>query len=97
LYWLAVKEFKQSLDKKLITAWHLWLTPIILATWETDIRMIVFPGEPTEKFTTSHLNRKKKKLSIVACAYHPSYGRKHKTGALWQRLAWAKCETLSPK
>jgi hypothetical protein len=27
-------------------AWHQWLTPIILFTWETDLRRIVVQGQP---------------------------------------------------
>jgi hypothetical protein len=35
-----------------------------------------------------------KKLGMVA---HPNYGEKYKIEGLRFRLAWTKCETLSPK
>jgi hypothetical protein len=36
-----------------------------------------------------------KKLGVLVCACHPSYGEKHKIGGLKSRSTWAKSETLS--
>jgi hypothetical protein len=35
---------KQGKERKHIV-WHQWLTPVILATWETEIRRITVPGQ----------------------------------------------------
>jgi hypothetical protein len=45
-----------------------WLQPVILVTWEEEIRNIVVQGQP-------HLNQI---LGIVAGACHCSYLGKHK-------------------
>jgi hypothetical protein len=34
--------------KKCILAGHWWLTPVILATWEADIRRIMVQGHPKQ-------------------------------------------------
>jgi hypothetical protein len=72
------------------------LTLVILATWETEIRRIVVPGQPVQKKVreTPHLNRKKSYVVVQAC--HPSDSGKLKKG--WRfRLAWAKSESLCLK
>jgi hypothetical protein len=40
---------------KLFEAWYWWLTPIIQATWEAEIRRITVPGQPrkTERLQVS--------------------------------------------
>jgi hypothetical protein len=48
----------------------------------------------SKEFTGPHVSRKK--LGMVVCVCHPSYGGKLKI-KLWSRLAWAKSETLSLK
>jgi hypothetical protein len=30
----------------MVVAWHWWLTPIILATWETEIKRIMVWSQP---------------------------------------------------
>jgi hypothetical protein len=33
-----------------------WLTPVIVATWEAEIRSTMVPGQPRKRFTRPHLN-----------------------------------------
>jgi hypothetical protein len=50
--------------------------PIILATWEAEIRKIVVPGQPSqekEKFAKGHLSGKK--LGLMVYAYLAMAGR----------------------
>jgi hypothetical protein len=35
--------------KHYLQAGHQWLTPVILATWETEIQRILVPGQPRQK------------------------------------------------
>jgi hypothetical protein len=38
--------FVKKSNKKQTRAWHRWLTPVILATWEAKIRTIEIQGQP---------------------------------------------------
>jgi hypothetical protein len=55
---------------------HWWLMPVILDIWEAKIRRLMGQGQPGQKIHKTLLNRKK--LGMVACAYHPSYSGKPK-------------------
>jgi hypothetical protein len=75
---------------------HLWLMPIILATWEAEMERTEVPGKPGQKqFARLHLSRKQ--LGVVGCTYHPSGGEKLKIGESRSRPAGAKSEILSQK
>jgi hypothetical protein len=39
----------QNLNLKKIISWEQWLTPIILATWEAEIRRIAVQGQLRQK------------------------------------------------
>jgi hypothetical protein len=64
-----------------------WLTPVILATWEAEIRRIVVPGQTQEKSLRDPSQQKK---LVYTCPL--SYTRKHKIRGLRSRLAWTKSE-----
>jgi hypothetical protein len=48
----------------IMSAGHQWLTPLILATWETEIR---FKGSPGEKKFVRHPSSILKKKGFVLC------------------------------
>jgi hypothetical protein len=70
-----------------------WLTPVILATWQAEIRRIVVPGQPRQTFVRHNLSEKN--LGVVVHACHPSDGGKHKIGELLSSALWVKSETIS--
>jgi hypothetical protein len=75
-----------------------WLTLVILATWEAEIRKTSVDGQPRQKSLQDPIPMGgKKKLHMVAHTYHPSYGGKCKIVGSLSRLAWAKSKTISPK
>jgi hypothetical protein len=53
-----------------------WLTPIILADMEAEIRRIPHAGQPRKKFARLHLNVKK--LGAVSYTCQLGYDGKHK-------------------
>jgi hypothetical protein len=60
--------------------------PIILATWEAEIRRILVQSQPGQKmFARPHLNGKK--LGMMTCACHPGDRGRHKIGGSQFRLA----------
>jgi hypothetical protein len=64
------------------------------ATWEGKILTIVAPGQPSQKtFVRHHFNGKN--LDMVVQAWHPSEGRKHKTGGSQSRSVWTKSKIPS--
>jgi hypothetical protein len=76
---------------------RLWLIPVILATWEDEIRRIKYNASPGKEVLQNPVPMKKK-LGVVVCTCHPSYGGKYKILAgLLSRLVWAKSKTLSLK
>jgi hypothetical protein len=76
-----------SLICKRLAAGCQWLTPVILATWEAEIRRIVVPGQTQEKSLRDPSQQKK---LVYTCPL--SYTRKHKIRGLRSRLAWTKSE-----
>jgi hypothetical protein len=70
--------------------------PIILATWEAEIRRITGSRPALAKMFGDSISMEKK-LGMMAHTCCPSYERKCKTGGYLSRLAWAKSGTLSPK
>jgi hypothetical protein len=81
-------------------SWTLWHIPVIPSymgdwAWEEHCSMPAWTKKKKKNCETPNLNRKK--LTVVMCTCHPSYGRKFKIGGSQSRLAWAKGETLSPK
>jgi hypothetical protein len=73
-----------------IPAGCLWLTPVIPAAWEAEVRKINVLGHPEQKPTRPHLNQW---LSIVVCACHPRYmGKTNK-----RIVVQAERETLPQK
>jgi hypothetical protein len=70
--------------------------PVILATWEAEIRKIVIPSQHRQKKVhKSPLQQKKAGPGGATC--HSSDGRKCHIEGWWFRLAWAKTKTQSPK
>jgi hypothetical protein len=65
--------------------------PIILATWKTEIGRIVVQSQPGQ------IVHKTSSQLVISYACHLNDGGRHKITGLWSRLAWAKCELLSPK
>jgi hypothetical protein len=63
----------------MLIAGHWWLMPIILASWETEIKRIAISGYTRENSLRDFISMEKK-FGVVAHAYLPSYGRKHKIG-----------------
>jgi hypothetical protein len=61
--------------------------PIILYTWETEIRMIAVEGQSGKKFRRLHLNQA---LGEVVHACHPSNDGKCKVVGSWSRFDGAK-------
>jgi hypothetical protein len=51
-------------------------TSVIPPTWEAEIRKITFPDQPGQKVHKTA--SQPKKLGVVVCAHHPSYGRERK-------------------
>jgi hypothetical protein len=98
-----------TLVKRNMWAEHKWLTPIILATWEAELRWIVVQSQPRHSLKTLS-------QTIAGCSgvHLSSYnGRKCKIGRTQSRPAWendqskkywrpstfclpSKCKTLSP-
>jgi hypothetical protein len=39
---------KRKENQKEISSWHQWLIPVILATWEAEIRRSAVPGQPRQ-------------------------------------------------
>jgi hypothetical protein len=64
-------------------AW--WSVPVIPATWESEIWWITVPVQLRQRslYDPSH----QKKLDMVLCSCHPSYGKKHKIGRYQSKLA----------
>jgi hypothetical protein len=56
--------------------------------WKAETRMIMVPAEarPKKKLVRLYLNRKKK-LSVMVHAFHPSNHRKRKIGGLQSKSA----------
>jgi hypothetical protein len=71
------------------------IIPITLAIWRVRYRGSSSKASQRRKFVRPQLNEIK--LGVVAPTFHPSCGRKYKTGELWSRLAWAKIQDVSPK
>jgi hypothetical protein len=63
-------------DKECEWAEFWWLTPVILATWEAEIRRIMLWGQPGEKGSQDPISTEKAGVLIYAC--HVSYCRKFK-------------------
>jgi hypothetical protein len=79
---------------KKLKSWIQWVTPVIPAMWEVEIRRIVVPGQPGQTETLISMNEK---LGMVVHTCYPIYA-----GSLNRRLwspGWLghKCETLSQK
>jgi hypothetical protein len=45
-------------QKMFIEAWHQWLTPVILATWEAEIGRIMVQGQPEQKVHKTPISTK---------------------------------------
>jgi hypothetical protein len=59
---------------------HLWFMPVILTTWQTEIRRTTDAGQPEQKSSWDSPHLYGKNLDGVACACHPS--KKCKIGGL---------------
>jgi hypothetical protein len=68
-----------SASKKLFTARHQWLTPIILTTQETEIRKISFQNQPRQivQETLYQKNTSQKRASGVAQGVGPEFKLQH--------------------
>jgi hypothetical protein len=66
--------------------------PVILVTWETEIRRMKCKDSPGKKLERPHLNRKKAGCGGTYLAFQQQ--QEAKMGGLWFRPAWAKSETL---
>jgi hypothetical protein len=74
---LLQTEDTKKLPSKISSSPHWWLMPVILVTWETEIRRIKVPGNPRQrKFMRPHLNGKKMRMVVHNC--YSSHNRKHK-------------------
>jgi hypothetical protein len=69
--------------------------PVILATWEAEIRRITFAGQPIKKVCKTPSQCKK--LGVVTCTCHSSNCRKLKIGRSQFKLVWEESKTLSTK
>jgi hypothetical protein len=49
--------------------------PIILETWEAEIRRLMVPGQISKKFARPHLKGEQLGFGVHAC--HPSSNRRH--------------------
>jgi hypothetical protein len=77
--WKSQNVSEVDIAKKRTEVWCQWLTVVILATWGTEIRRIMIPGQPgkqkkekKEREVFSHVNGEK--LVMVSWACCPSYG-----------------------
>jgi hypothetical protein len=71
-----IVKFLLSLGAKDILSWHWWLMSVIQAMREAEIRGSWFQVSSGKKLMKPHLDRKK--MGMVVCICHPSYGWKHK-------------------
>jgi hypothetical protein len=90
------KEFYNELVPKKLHGRHWWLTPVILVTWESEIRRITVLGQPSQK-EFCETSSQQKKGRVWWCICHPSYSRQSKIGGSQARLDWANSEILSLK
>jgi hypothetical protein len=66
--------------------------PVILATWEAEIRRMQLKVSLGKKYSRPHLNQY---LGVVTCACHPSCYGKHEIRGSQSRLAQAKSKIIS--
>jgi hypothetical protein len=63
--------------------------PIILATWEAEIRNTRFQDQPGQKLRRPYINGKT--LGMIANACHLYDLGKFKIEVLWPKPVWGKC------
>jgi hypothetical protein len=74
---------------KVIQAQNKWLMPVILPTWDAEIRKIAVRGLPRQEIHENPISTYSWMVA-VAHACHPNYSRKRKIQGSWFRLGCAK-------
>jgi hypothetical protein len=71
-----------------------WLKPIIIATWEAEIRRIQFEVSLYKNFTRPFLNQQ---LGVMVDICHPKLHRRLRSEGLWFQVSPRKevCKTPS--
>jgi hypothetical protein len=75
-----------SYIKTLISAGHWWLMPVILVSWEAEIRRLMIRALPNQNIGEIP----SQPISVTGYS-------SNEIGGSQSRLPWVKCETLPPK